>query len=45
MIENLQEFDLGCTSNLTLTMKNLLSLLCCRYSLLILFQFKYQVMF
>uniref|UniRef100_A0A8V0ZTN7 Adhesion G-protein coupled receptor D1 n=1 Tax=Gallus gallus TaxID=9031 RepID=A0A8V0ZTN7_CHICK len=43
MIENLQEFDLGCTSNLTLTMKNLLSLLCCRYSLLILFQFKYQV--
>lgn len=26
-------------------MENLLSLLCCHYSLLILFQYKYQVMF
>uniref|UniRef100_A0A674K7F7 Adhesion G protein-coupled receptor D1 n=1 Tax=Terrapene triunguis TaxID=2587831 RepID=A0A674K7F7_9SAUR len=42
VIEISQEFGLSCTFNLTKTMNNLLSLLC-HYSLLILFQSKYQV--
>nr|XP_009664965.1 PREDICTED: probable G-protein coupled receptor 133 isoform X2 [Struthio camelus australis] len=43
MTETLQEFDLYWSFNLKKTMKNLLSLLCCHYSLLVLFQSKYQV--
>ncbi|XP_062360446.1 adhesion G-protein coupled receptor D1 isoform X2 [Cinclus cinclus] len=43
MIEVLPEFDFNRTFNLKQTMENLLSLLCCHYSLLILFQQKYQV--
>ncbi|KAI1233174.1 hypothetical protein IHE44_0006381 [Lamprotornis superbus] len=43
MIEILSEFDFNCTFNLKWTMESLLSLLCCHYSLLILFQQKYQV--
>uniref|UniRef100_A0A8C0HD99 Adhesion G-protein coupled receptor D1 n=1 Tax=Chelonoidis abingdonii TaxID=106734 RepID=A0A8C0HD99_CHEAB len=41
MLEEKQEFGLSCTFNLKKTMTNLLSLLC-HYSLLILFQSKYQ---